>query len=92
MALVVVPLDQVEVQLDQVVVPLDQVVALLGLGVALKVWRKSWLIHVRVKSLLTPVLDMLQAVVQQDLKVKHWQIYVKEILWGKQLALGVPQV
>ena len=79
-ALVVVPLDQVEVQFDQVVVPLDQVVALLGLGVALKVWRKSWLIHGRVKSLLTPVLDMLQAVAQQDLKVKHWQIHVKEIL------------
>ena len=73
-------MDQVEVQLDQVVVPLDQVVALLGLGVALKVWRKSGLIHGRVKSLLTPVLDMLQAVAQQDLKVKHWQIHVKEIL------------
>lgn len=72
-------MDQVEVQLDQVVVPLDQVVALLGLGVALKVWRKSWLIHGRV-SWLTPVLDMLQAVVQQDLQVQHWQIHLKEIL------------
>lgn len=51
-----------------------------ALVVALKVWRKSWLIHGRVKSLLTPVLDMLQAVAQQDLKVKHWQIHVKEIL------------